>query len=53
MLAPLHKQSLPIEDFLAAVLSGIVSYFLVIVIFYCADTTALHMPDWNFSEGGR
>jgi len=23
------------------------------VIFYCANTTALHMPDWKFSEGGR
>ena len=31
----------------------IVNYFLVIVIFYCADTTALHMPDWKFSKGGR
>jgi len=21
------------------------------VIFYCANTTALHMPDWKVSEG--
>ena len=33
--------------------SDIVRYSLVIVIFYCANTTALHMPDWKFSEGGR
>jgi len=26
---------------------------LVIVIFYCANATPLHMPDWKFSEGGR
>jgi len=25
---------------------------LVIVIFYCANTTALHKPDWKFLEGG-
>jgi len=30
--------------------SGIVRYFLVIVIFYFANTTAFHMPDWKFSE---
>jgi len=30
-----------------------VLYFLVIVIFYCASTSALHMPDWKFSERGR
>jgi len=30
----------------------IVRYFLVIVIFYCANTTAFHMPDWKFLEGG-
>ena len=22
-------------------------------IFYCANTNAIHMPDWKFSEGGR
>jgi len=27
-----------------------VRYFLVIVIFYCVNTTAFHMPDWKFSE---
>jgi len=27
------------------------SYFLIIVIFYCANTTALHGPDWNFRNG--
>jgi len=27
--------------------SDIVCYFLVIVI-YCASTTAFHMPDWKF-----
>jgi len=26
---------------------------LVIVIFYCANTAAFHMPDWKASEGGR
>ena len=25
--------------------------FLVIVIFYCANTTAFHMPDLEFLEG--
>jgi len=25
----------------------------VIVIFYCANTIALHTPDWKFSAGGR
>jgi len=29
----------------------IVCYFLVIEIFYCANTTAFHMPDWKISEG--
>jgi len=30
----------------------ILRYFLVIVmIFYCANTNAFHMPDWKFSEG--
>ena len=33
--------------------SDVVRYFIVIVIFYCANTTAFHMPDWKFSEGGR
>jgi len=23
------------------------------VIFYCASTTALHVPDWKFSEEGH
>jgi len=32
--------------------SDIVSYLLAIVLFYCANTTALHMSDWKFSEGG-
>jgi len=27
-------------------------FFLVIVIFYCANATAFHMPDWKFSEVG-
>jgi len=31
----------------------IARYFLVIVIFYCANTTAVHMHDWKFLEGGR
>ena len=26
-------------------------YFLVIEIFYCANTIAFHMPDWKISEG--
>jgi len=30
--------------------SDIVCYFLVIVIFYCANTAAFHMPDWNFGK---
>jgi len=29
-----------------------VSCFLVVVIFYCANATTLHMPGWKFSEGG-
>ena len=33
--------------------NDIVCHFLVIVIFYCANTTTLHMPDWKFSEGDR
>ena len=33
--------------------SDIVRFFIVIVIFYCANTTALHTSDWKFSEGGR
>jgi len=33
--------------------SDIVYYFFVIVIFYCANTTAFHMPDCKFSEEGR
>jgi len=33
--------------------SDIVCYFLVNVIFYCANTSSFHMPDRNFSEGGR
>jgi len=32
--------------------SDVVRYFIVIVIFYCANTTAFHMSDWKFSEGG-
>jgi len=31
--------------------SDIVRYFLVIVIFYCANTTAFPMSDWKISEG--
>ena len=31
--------------------SDILRYFIVIVIFYCANTTAFHMSDWKFSEG--
>jgi len=31
--------------------SDTVRYFVLIVIFYCANTPALHMPDWEFSEG--
>ena len=31
--------------------SDIVRYFIVIVIFYCANTTAFHMSDWKFSKG--
>jgi len=26
-------------------------YFVVIEIFYCANTIACHMPYWKFSEG--
>jgi len=25
--------------------------FLVILIFYCANTTAIDMPDWKFQKG--
>ena len=31
--------------------SDVARYFIVIVIFYCANTTAFHMSDWKFSEG--
>ena len=31
--------------------SDIVNYFLIIVIFYCANATAFHMPDWKFRKG--
>jgi len=31
--------------------SDIVCYFLDIVIFYCANTTAIAMSDWKISEG--
>jgi len=31
--------------------TDIVVYFFVIVIFYCANTTALPMSDWKISEG--
>ena len=31
--------------------SDIVRYFIVIVIFYCANTTAFYMFDWNFRKG--
>jgi len=31
--------------------SDIVPYFLDIVIFYCANTTAFSMSDWKISEG--
>jgi len=33
--------------------SDIVRYFLVIVIFYCANTTAFRMSDWKTFEWGR
>jgi len=33
--------------------SDIVRYFLVMVIFCFANTTAFHMPDWKFSKWGR
>jgi len=29
-----------------------VRYFLVIVIFYCANTTAFHMSDWKIAIWG-
>jgi len=32
--------------------SDIVRYFIVTVIFYCANTTAFHESDGKFSEGG-
>jgi len=28
-------------------------FFLIIVIFCSASTTAFHMPDWKVSEGGH
>jgi len=31
--------------------SDILRYFLVIEIFYCANTITFHMPDWKISEG--
>jgi len=32
--------------------SRIQRYFLVIIICHSASTTAYHMPDWKYSEGG-
>jgi len=32
--------------------SNILSHFLLVMIFYCANTTAFHIPHWKFSEGG-
>jgi len=31
--------------------NDIISYFLVILIFYCANTTAFHISDWKILEG--
>jgi len=31
----------------------IASYFLIILIFYCSNTTAFHISDWKILEGGR
>jgi len=31
--------------------SDILRQFLVIEIFYCANTIAFHMPDWKILEG--
>jgi len=33
--------------------SDIVSYFLIISIFYFANTTAFYISDWSILEGGR
>jgi len=33
--------------------SDIISYFLVILIFYCPNTTAFHISEWKILEGGR
>ena len=32
---------------------GTASYVLVILIFYCAKTTAFHLSDWKIVEGGQ
>jgi len=33
--------------------SDIISYILVILIFYCANTTAFQISDWKILEGGQ
>ena len=33
--------------------SDIVSYFLVILIFYCANSTAFYISDWKNLEGNQ
>jgi len=33
--------------------SDIITYFLVILIFYFANATAFHTSDWKILEGGR
>jgi len=35
-----------INEFLLSIVISL-CYFLVIVIFYCANTTAFHMSDWK------
>jgi len=45
-----------VHDFIKCVFVNhldIASYFLVILIFYCANTTAFHISDWKILKGGR
>jgi len=49
-----HTASLHVHDINKQVFvqhSDVVSYLLVIVIFYCGNTTEFHLPDGKFSEG--
>jgi len=41
------------QVYMVSLFNIVISYFLVIAIFCCANATAIHMLDWRFSEGGH